>query len=380
MLNAALGVAYIRGIQGPATSAAKMIATAKHYIGAGGMVWGKSSGKDYKIDQGVTPEDEKKLRESYLPPFKAAVDAGVLSVMAGLNSYGDTKVSSNKYLLTDVLKDDLGFKGFVVSDWYGVYEISGGPYANAVTAINAGVDMVMLPYDYKAFIPNVEKAVRTGEISEERIDDAVRRILRAKFTAGLFDTIPGGDLGIIGSAEHRALAREAVSKSLVVSKNTNRALPLSNNVKKIVVAGSAADNEGMQSGGWTIDWQGVDGDVLGATSLLEGLKQVAPIDTEILYDLHADFASTTSVADIGIAFVGEKPYAEGWGDNENPELTSVDRVAIASLQKISKKVIVVIVSGRPLNLPPESIGWNTIVYAWLPGSEGAGVADRLFGR
>ncbi len=378
VLNGELGAAYVRGVQGDATSSVTMLATAKHYLGAGGMTWGSSSGATYKIDQGTTPEDEIKLRTSYLPPFKAAVDAGVWSVMAGLSSYGDIKVSANKYLLTDVLKEELGFQGFVVSDWYGVYEIPGGPYDNAITGINAGVDMLMLPYDYKAFILNVHRAVQTGAISEARIDDAVRRILHAKFAAGLFDAVPGGDLKVIGSAAHRSLAREAVSKSVVIKKDTSGVLSILSSAKKILVAGSAADNEGIQSGGWTIEWQGVDGEVPGATSLLEGMKQVAPTSTDILYSLRGEFASSTS-ADIGIAFVGEKPYAEGVGDNENPELTSEDRVAISALQKICKKVIVVIVSGRILNLPEESAGWDAIVYAWLPGSEGAGVADALFG-
>ncbi|MDB4516544.1 glycoside hydrolase family 3 protein, partial [Crocinitomicaceae bacterium] len=214
-----LGVAYITGLQENVAhpNNIAILATPKHYIGNGSMLWNTSSNENFKIDQGTTPGSEQKLRTLYLPPFQKAVDVGALSIMVGLNSWDDTKLSADSYLINDVLKDELGFSGFVVSDWYGVYEIPGGKYTAVVTAINAGVDMVMLPFDYKTFMRNVRRAVESGEIREERIDDAVRRILTAKFSLGLFDapeTIP--DISVIGSSEHRALAREAVAKSLVL--------------------------------------------------------------------------------------------------------------------------------------------------------------------
>lgn len=377
--NADLGAAYIRGLQGTATGTVEMLATAKHYLGAGGMRWGSSSNKNFKIDQGRTPPDENILRTVYLPPFEAAVDAGVLSVMVGLNSWGDEKISTNKHLITDILKNELNFNGFVVSDWYGVYEIPGGEYTAAVTAINAGVDMVMLPFDYKTFIKNVKKAVRKGDISEERIDDAVRRILRAKFAVGLFEKTPAGDLGIIGGKEHRALAQEAVRKSLVLLKNQNNVLPIDKNISPIIVAGTAADNVGRQSGAWTVEWQGIDGNwLLGGTSILQGLRAAVANKENILYDEQANF-KLTEKAPIGIAIVGEKPYAEGWGDNDNPKLSDEDLEIIRKVKNASNRIIVIIISGRPLNIKNEAKNWDGIVAAWLPGSEGRGVADVLLG-
>ncbi len=380
-INADLGSAFIEGVQGTSTGKVSMLATAKHYLGAGAMAWGTSSGKEYLIDQGTTPPDESAMRQFYLPPFKAAVHAGVLSVMVGLNSYGPQKMSTNSYLLTTVLKNELGFKGFVVSDWYGVYEIPGGKYAAAVKAINAGVDMAMLPYDYTIFSQDVTEAVRKGDIAQARIDDAVRRILRAKFTVGLFEEKSPADISVIGSKADRDLAREAVAKSLVLLKNEQKVLPVPANTERIFVSGSAADNTGRQSGGWTIEWQGIDGNTIqGATSLLQGIRETAPRGTEIIYDSTGKFVNEKRAADIGIAIVGEKPYSEGVGDTPHPTLSDEDLAAISVLRKVSEKVVVIIVSGRPLLLPKESLGWDAIVAAWLPGSEGAGVADVLFGK
>lgn len=329
----------------------------------------------------MTVANEAALRQEYLPPFKAVVDAGAQSIMVGLNSWGDTKLSAEQYLVTKVLKEELGFDGFTVSDWYGVYEMKGGNYDNAVTAINAGIDMVMLPFDYKPFIRNVTHAVREGEISEARIDDAVRRILRAKFALGLFDGEHVASVeSTVGTKEHRALARDAVAKSLVLLKNDAGMLPISNDVRRIRVVGSAADNIGRQSGAWTVEWQGIDGNVLpGATSILAGIQARTGKTVTVEYDLEGDFSTKGPLADIGIAVVGETPYAEGWGDREYPILSNEDLEAIKKLQKVSKKVVVVLVSGRPLFVTNEIASWNAVVAAWLPGSEGQGVADVLFG-
>lgn len=385
-LTGALGAAYVRGLQKEyperaSSSSIFVLSTPKHYIGAGGMQWGSASNENFRIDQGMTPVDETVLRKTYLPPFKEVVDAGALSIMVGLNSWGDSKLAANKYLVTDVLKGDLGFKGFAVSDWYGVYEIPGGDYRAAATAINAGIDMVMLPFDYQAFVKNVIRAVKKGEVSEGRVDDAVRRILRAKFSLGLFDSRDAKLLmsDMVGGSAHRQLAREAVAASLVLLKNKDSVVPLSQGVQHILVAGSAADNVGRQSGAWTVEWQGIDGNWLpDATSILAGIR-VRAGSAEVEYDLEARFSSSSNKADVGIAVVGEAPYAEGWGDVENPELSKVDKETIARLQEVSEKVVVVIVSGRPLIITDEIPSWDAVVAAWLPGSEGAGVADVLFG-
>ncbi|HEU4677626.1 MAG TPA: glycoside hydrolase family 3 protein [Candidatus Paceibacterota bacterium] len=377
-----LGAAYVRGLEEPvlggASSTVNVLATAKHFVGVGSMAWGSSSNRDFKIDQGTTPPDEDALETEYLPAFREAVAAGVSSVMVGLNSWGDTKLAADRHLITDVLKGDLGFDGFVVSDWYGVYEIPGNDYSSAVTAINAGVDMVMLPFDYEPFVRNVVRAVEDGDIPEARIDDAVRRVLRAKFALGLFDGRTPGDGSVVGSKSNRALAREAVARSLVLLKNDRDTLPL-RNVETIRVAGSAADNIGRQAGAWTVEWQGIDGNWLpGATSILEGIRERAGANVTVAYDKNGDFP-TGDRADVGIAVVGEAPYAEGWGDNARPSLTNDDRAAIAKLRASCDEVVVIIVSGRPLLISDELSSWDALVAAWLPGSEGEGVADVLFG-
>jgi beta-glucosidase len=380
-LTAELGAAYVRGLQGGKDGGLSVLSTVKHFIGLGSMVWGSSSNENFKIDQGTTEPDEESLRNEYLTPFKAVVDNGAMSVMIGLNSWGETKLGANSYLITDVLKGELGFAGFTVSDWYGVYEVTDNDYDSAVIAINAGIDMVMLPYDYKPFIQNVTRAVKKGEISESRIDDAVRRILRAKFKLGLFDTEEvKGAYDVIGSEAHRALAREAVAKSLVLLKNTTNVLPIKKSVTHIRVAGSSAHNVGRQMGAWTVEWQGIDGNWLpGGTSILDGIRARAGTGVEVEYDTLGNFRVNSKKADVGIAIVGEGPYAEGWGDTEYPILSKEDREVIEKLQATSEKVIVIIVSGRPLFVTREIPAWDAVVMAWLPGSEGAGVADVLFG-
>ncbi len=378
-----LGSAYIKGLQketADSTSTINVLATPKHYIGVGSMQWNTSSNKNFKIDQGTTLPDDELLRTHLLPPFKKAVESGAMSVMVGLNSWGDTKLAASNYLIEDVLKKELGFSGFVVSDWYGVYEIPGGDYKATVTAINAGVDMIMLPFAYQAFAADVKKAVRRGEINEARINDAVSRILTAKFKLGLFDETTNPELTEEQITEHKTLAREAVAKSLVLLKNDTRILPI-RQTTIIRVAGSAADNIGKQAGAWTVEWQGIDGNWLpGATSILSGIREVAPKGSVIEFDVSANFATGTPKARVGIAVVGEAPYAEGWGDSENPSLSPEDIETIAKLTEVSERVVVVLVTGRPLIITEEIPDWDAAVVAWLPGGEGAGVADVLFGK
>jgi beta-glucosidase len=381
-LSGTLGAAYVKGTQEISPSSTHVLATAKHYVAPGSMAWGTSSNKNYSIDQGRTPADEKILDEVYLPPFKAAVDAGVSSVMIGLNSWDDTWVSYQTHLITDKLKGELGFKGFTVSDWYGVYEHAPTQYDGLVKSINAGVDMIMLPFDYKGFVMNMRLAVKSGDISESRIDDAVRRILRAKFNAGLFDQslVSSMDADVVGSTDHRVVARKAVTESFVLLKNEHRVLPISSSVNHLLIAGSAADNIGRQAGAWTVEWQGIDGNLLpGATSILQGIRQSVSSSTKVEFEVGARFASSTH-ASIGIAVVGEKPYAEGWGDNANPSLTQEDLETIARLKSHCDRVVVILISGRPLMISDDLKQWDGLIAAWLPGSEGEGIADALFGR
>jgi len=377
-----LGVAYLQGLQSSPDDTIKVLATLKHFVGLGGMGWDTSLNKNFKIDQGVTAADETILNEVYLPPFVAAIDAGALSIMAGLNTWGDERMVRQKQLLTDVLKTQLGFKGFVVSDWYGVHEGTHNTFLATVAAVNSGVDMVMLPFDYETFVRHITWANRLGLVSDKRIDDAVSRILYAKFSLGLFDsTLTQKSEISFSNEENHTLARNAVAQSLVLLKNEKNILPLNTNVKKIYVAGSAADNIGKQMGAWSIEWQGVDGNwVPNSTSILSGIKEVAGKSTQVEYELHGQFSETEPKATLGIAVVGEAPYAEGWGDNPYPTLSDEDKNVIKNLKRSCDSVVVILITGRPLVINDELNDWDTLVVAWLPGSEGAGVADVLFGE
>ena len=379
---AKLGIAYLQGTQASLNKYFNVLATAKHYIGGGAMEYGTARNKNFKIEEGNITLSDKSLRQTHLPPFQKAVAEGAQVVMVGTATWNGVNNTGNRYLLTDILKKELGFSGFVVSDWYGVYQVSHIRYDSLVTSINAGVDMVMTPFEYKDFMVNMQKALANGDIAKERLDDAVRRILTVKFKTGLFDRPEAseGGLSIIGSAKHRALAREAVRKSQGLLKNENSALPLSKSFGKIIVAGSAADNLGRQAGGWTTEWQGIDGNYgLTGTTILEAIKSAVSQNTRVEYNKQGDFSEEDTSADVGIAVVGEKPYAEGWGDNANPSLSPEDLAIIQKVKEKSKKLIVVIVSGRPLDIKKYIDAWNGVVAAWLPGSEGAGITDVLFG-
>lgn len=377
-----LGTAYLKGTQDSSHNYFNVLATPKHFIGGGNMEYGTARNKEFKIEEGNITLDETTLRQTHLVPFEKAITEGAQVIMVSTASWKRKMNTSNQHLLTDILKKELNFSGFVVSDWYGVYQVLPTEYDSLVSSINAGIDMVMTPFDYKDFMANMQKALASGDITEERLNDAVRRILTVKFKAGLFDRPSANVEGlvVVGNDEHRALAREAVRESQVLLKNENDTLPLSKTLKTIIIAGSSADNLGRQAGGWTTEWQGVDGNSgLVGTTILEAIKNSVSRDTSILYNKLGDFGSGNDIADIGIAIVGEKPYAEGWGDNANPSLSEEDLNAIQKLKAKSKKLIVIIVSGRPLNVTSYSKDWDAIVASWLPGSEGQGVADVLFG-
>jgi beta-glucosidase len=391
-LVAELGAAYVEGLQDAAdglglAGPTAMLATAKHFIGDGATTWGSSTGsfngKAYELDQGDMQLDEETLRTLLVPPYAAAIEAGAQSVMASYNSWQGEKVHGRADLLTDLLKDEMNFRGFIVSDWGGCDQINPDDYYDAIVrCINAGVDMNMVPYDYERFIETLTEAVEKGDVSQERIDEAVRRILRVKLAMGLFEQ-PTADpalLAAVGSADHRALAREAVQKSLVLLQNENVALPIDRTAATLVyVAGEAADDEGIQSGGWTIEWQGVTGqDIAGATTILEGIQSIAGDGVAVEYDRDGRFSGDARAA-VGIAVVGERPYAEGSGDAADLGLTDADIELIGRVAERSEKTVVVLVSGRPLVITealPLADAW---VAAWLPGSEGQGVADVLFG-
>jgi beta-glucosidase len=384
-LTTEMATAYIQGLQtipdGYKTSEGQTLftlATAKHYIGDGGTIWGSSRTDNYMLDQGNVQVDEATLRKLYLPPYKAAVEAGVMSVMASFSSWRGTKMHAQKYLLTDVLKNELGFKGFIVSDWGAIDQIDPDYYTAVVTAINAGIDMNMVPTDYLTFIAVMKQAVAKKDISEDRINDAVRRILRAKFALGLFEH-PYPDpsfIQTVRSDAHVAVARQAVQESLVLLKNDNTALPIDKNTPKIYVAGQGADDIGMMCGGWTISWQGQTGSVDVGTTILNGIKATVSPDTSVVYNKDGNF---TEQANVGMVVVGEMPYAEGVGDKADLSLSDTDVKTINNLRRLVDKLIVVIISGRPLIITDQFSTADAWVEAWLPGTEGEGVSDVLFG-
>jgi beta-glucosidase-like glycosyl hydrolase len=375
----------VEGYQGEDLAAnTSVLATAKHFVGDGGTAFGTSTTDEYLLDQGVTTLTEEELRSIHLAPFKAAVDAGVGSVMASFSSTdlgdGPLKAHADSYLINDVLKGELGFDGFVVSDWQGVDQVS-EDYAEAVrTSINAGIDMVMVPFEYRRFIDTLVAEVDSGGVSEERIDDAVSRILTQKFALGLFerpfaDTTGAAD---IGSAEHRQVARQAAAASQTLLRNENDLLPLAADAS-LYVAGSGADSLGRQMGGWTASWQGSVQAVTEGTSILAGMQEVAP-DAAITYSESA--SEPIGDADVGVVVVAEDPYAEGVGDagagEHDMALSEADAAAIDTVCA-AVDCVVIVVSGRPIELTSHLAEVDALVAAWLPGSEGAGVADPLFG-
>lgn len=374
-----LGVAMMRGLQGD-TTPLMSLATVKHYVGDGGAVWGTSPFGTSNIDRGVTDVDEETLRRVHLPPYEAAVEAGALSIMASYSSWDGLHMHAQKYLITDVLKGELGFEGFVVSDWQAVDQVDPDYYQSVVISINAGIDMNMVPYDYVKFIDTLTQAVENGDVPMERIDDAVRRILKVKFAMGLFDHPFSNEemLADFGSNEHRAVARDAVSQSLVLLKNDNETLPLSKDVGTIFIAGSGADDIGIQSGGWTIEWQGKVGNITPGTTILEAIEATVSENTVVDYRRFADFEEGNR-ADVGIVVVSELPYAEWQGDNARLALSSGDINTIEKVRAVSDQLVVILISGRPLIITEPLMTADAFVAAWLPGTEGLGVTDVLFG-
>jgi len=387
-----LSVAYIEGLQDPKR---RVLASVKHFVGDGGTTWGttrqyewlngnwQAPGDSYQLDQGDTLVDEATLRAVHLAPYKTAIEAGAQNIMVSFSSWQGLKMHAHRYLLTDVLKGEMGFEGFLISDWMAVQQIDRDFYTSIVQSINAGLDMIMVPYDFKTFIAELTRAVEAGDIPMERIDDAVRRILKVKFWLGLFENSSAHHdlITQVGSEAHRKVARDAVAKSLTLLKNSVGALPLSRNAK-IFVAGKAADDIGLQCGGWTITWQGEPGATTIGTSLLQGLRENVEEEEQIVFSADGDFSTSTSGgerAQAAIVVVAESPYAEGFGDNGSLTLSAEDVALIEKMRTLTDKLIVVLLSGRPLFVADQVALSDAFVAAWLPGTEGAGVGDVLFG-
>lgn len=375
--------AIVRGLQGAADqdflSERRVISTVKHFVGDGGTTGG--------VDQGNTEVSEEELFRIHAQGYVGGLEAGAQTVMASFNSWNGSKIHGDRYLLTEVLKDRMGFDGFVVGDWNGHGQIPGCTNDNCAQAANAGLDVYMVPTAaWKPLYYNLIEQVKTGVIPEARIDDAVRRILRVKKRAGLFDKPSpaqrplAGRTELIGAPEHRAVARDAVRQSLVLLKNNEQLLPLKPQ-QRILVTGPGADNIGQQSGGWTISWQGTGNtneDFPGGTSIYGGIaRQVTAAGGQV--ELSSD-GSFTEKPDVAIVVFGEEPYAEGNGDLDNLEYQRGNKTDLALLQQLQAQGIPVVslfISGRPMWINPELNASDAFVAVWLPGSEGEGVADVI---
>lgn len=410
----------IDGYQGTRPSdlrkADRVLATAKHFAADGDTTYGSgldsagASSSNYPIDQGITQQSQEHVAKIDLGPYVAAVQAhNVGSLMPSYSSMDYTddglgnplKMHAHKPLIQDWLKDTVGFDGFVISDYNGIHQIppksDDSPTAEQVRlSVNAGIDMAMEPADYQKFETRLIAEVEAGRVTQDRIDDAVGRILTKKFELGLFEN-PWADrsnMGDIGSAKHRKVAREAAAKSQVLLKNDQDALPLAKDAK-VYVAGRNADNLGNQEGGWTITWQGQMGEHTPGTTILEGIREVAP-HAEITHS--ADASAPMAGSDVGVVVVGETPYAEGFGDVGGPlwaydpsdnnvprepkslTLRAEDKAVVDKVCSAIETCVVLVVSGRTQVITDEVPEADAVVASWLPGSEGAGVADVLFGK
>jgi beta-glucosidase len=380
-----LGQAAVRGLQGSDLSnPLSILACAKHYVGDGGTTAGTGLdvGGSTRLDQGDTRVDEATLRRIHLPGYITTVQAGVGSIMPSYNSWNGVKCSASKHLMTEILKEELGFKGFLISDYNAINQITPDFKKAIEISVNAGMDMAMAPSVYRQYFKLLKELVNEGKVPMSRIDDAVTRILRVKFAMGLMDKSRSqlADRNLhktFGSPEHRQVAREAVRQSLVLLKNQNKVLPVSKQAVRIHVAGSCADNIGNQCGGWTVAWQGQSGDVTtGGTTILTAIKNTVSSNTKVTYSVNGTGAEGAS---LGIVVIGERPYAEFFGDNGNLTLPSEDIETFNNMKKAGIPLVVVLISGRPIMINDIIGQSDSFIAAWLPGTEGQGVADVLFG-
>jgi beta-glucosidase len=381
---------YQQGSSGPTT----LLACPKHFLGAGGTAWG--TGVMGGIDEGNATISETDMRNVHLPPFAAAVKAGALSIMVSYSAWQGTKMSASTKWLTGVLKGELGYRGFLLSDFDAIGQLGGSSQSQAVTAINAGLDMIMMSSSYAGFISDVKAAVGAGTIAQSRIDDAVSRILRAKILSGLFSaTAPGASaLSAVGSAAHRQIARQAVRESLVLLKNDKALLPLSKSAH-VVVAGPGANDVGVQSGGWTLGWQGVTqtaASAIGGTTILAGLQSTATSSGLVTYSW--DGSTVPGGTSVGVVVLYENPYSEYEGDTNDPSFSNTstsqnpsghiiyDGLAagiVSKMEAANIPLVLVLVTGRPVRIESLLPHFAAVVAAWLPGSEGEGVGDVLYG-
>ena len=398
--------AAVNGYQQPFLGApGSVLSCAKHALGAGGTTWG--TGVKGGIDQGDTEITEAEMRAVHLPPFQAAVSAGAMAIMVSFSSWNGTKMSASSMWLTSVIKGELGYQGFLLSDYDAITQLPGDAQAQEATAINAGLDMIMMSTEplgtesaAPGFISDIESLVAAGTIAQSRIDDAVTRILRAKVMAGLFGAaVPDGSaLSTVGSAAHGQVARQAVHESMVLLQNTNNVLPLSKSAH-VFMAGPGANDVGVQSGGWTLGWQGVTETAaagIGGTTILAGMQSTAssPGLVSYVYD-GSDFPAGTNV---GVVVLYENPYAEYEGDTDDPNFANTslsqdpsghiiyDGLAsgivsnmVTSATAANVPLVLVLVTGRPVRIQSYLSMFSAVVAAWLPGSEGEGVADVLYG-
>lgn len=369
-LTTELTKASVRGHQGTLSDSHTVMATAKHFVGDGAT--------DFGVEGGEASLDSEELKKRLLPPYEAAVEQDIGAIMASFNTFSGNPMHAHKALITDTLKVEMDFDGIVVSDWkgysrFGEHEI-----------VNAGIDMVMaVDGDLDLFQHGLKQAVADGLVSQNRIDDAVRRILRQKYRLGLFDN-PFPDSTLvkkIGIPAHRDVARQAVRESLVLLKNEGNILPLEKETKKIVIVGEHANSTGLQSGGWTVNWQGTTENYKGGTTILQGIERLA--EGTVVFDENA--MGNHFDADVAIIAVGEPPYAEFFGDvgHESNELaltlTEKHQNYISTYINKDVKVVVLLISGRPLVTTKQIEQSTAFVAAWLPGSEGDGIAEVLFG-
>lgn len=376
-----LGEAYVRGFQmDDLSKPGAVLACAKHYLGDGGTSYG--TGIAGKLDQGNTRVDEATMRKLHLQGYITTVKSGVGTIMPSYSFWNGVRMSASKFWLTDVLKGELGFEGFLISDYNAIQQISKDLKEAVATSINAGMDMAMVTDQYRDYIKVLKELVNDGTVPMSRIEDAVTRILRVKFAMGMMakNAKLMADKGLqkqFGSAEHRKVARQAVRESIVLLKNDKKVLPIAKTAARIHVAGKSADDIGNQCGGWTIDWQGKSGDVTpGGTTILAAMKKAVSSNTKVTYS--AD-GSDAAGADLGVVVIGEKPYAEMRGDRDTLTLDPEDIAAIDKMKAAGIPVVVVLLSGRPMILGDVLDKADALVAAWLPGTEGAGVTDVLFG-
>jgi beta-glucosidase len=370
----------INGLQFP-TGGTKIsiLANAKHYVGDGGTANG--------VTGGPVTGDEATLRALHLAPYRAAVAARVGSVMLSYNTWQGVEMHINKTMITDVLKGELGFGGFVGTDYNGCAQVGLSSQDGLAACFNAGADMFMIfgnnsvPQPVAASGTSILSSIRTlvqnNTVPQARLDDAVRRILAVKCEMGLFDTsgvIDTAATNRVGSPEHRIVARRAVQKSLVVLKNSNNVLPLSKGAT-VALAGNSAENTGNQCGGWTITWQGTTGNVINGATSVRAAMEAEVTAAKVVYSANG---ATTTGATVGVAVIGETPYAEGMGDRTDLTIPAAQVAVVQALKAAGLPTVVVLIAGRPMILDPILQYADAIVMAWLPGSEGAGVTDILY--